>query len=216
MLLQFELVQKWRLSSLLCIQRVIFFRFLVEAIASERSPNATESVTTQKRERLMSSSLRKTSQSIRSVQSRTRASSAVRGSKQTTTKKKAKPKAKQRSSSSGDSENESIEDTSEKVNISRPSITAIHGSATSVASSNNDGHTEAPYDPAAVTSQEQSDQRLHRLQLKLHASLSKLGDVMPWLHHSSEFGSPAIRATFLAASAFHQSLDIMVRTMVWP
>lgn len=162
---------------------------------------------------MKSSSLR-TLQSVRSVQSRTKATTtvAVNGNKQTIARKKVEPKAK-RSESSDDNESESSKDPSKSLNVSRASVTAVHGSVESVALSSNDDHHEVLNHSPNAREEKQTDQQLHRLQQKLHSSLNKLGEVMPWLHKKNALGSPAIRATFLAASAFHQSLDIMVHTM---
>lgn len=229
---QFELVQRWRLSSLLCIQRLVFFRFLLEAIAVERSESQTSRTDEQAvRKRSdgatasAASTVRVTPQSIRSVQVRTRTTSAriamttdrqPQGPK-TKTRTRRKTKARQRASSSppfssDDESNQRTADATSTTQQARASVTATHGSAASTSSSSRDPECRDPTLASLRSQQERAaNEQLDRLQRHLAQSLRKLNDAMPWVSDASATRSPAIRATFLAASAFHQSLDVMVR-----
>ncbi|TYZ67530.1 hypothetical protein PybrP1_004716 [[Pythium] brassicae (nom. inval.)] len=189
----FELFQRWRLSSVLCVQRLVFLRFLIKAIATERSGGSLASDLLLAGASERHKSHNSVTQAIRTVQFRTKARTGGQ------------------------------DEPSTKPSAALSSAAGTHGSvASSVASNNNNNDDDDRKEEITTTttttktvdtkSEDANELRLNQLQSRLGVSLIRLGEVMPWLLTKAAGGSPAIRATFLAASAFHQSLDVMIKS----
>lgn len=222
---QFDLFQHCRLSSVLCVQRLVFLRFLIEAITTERTGGRLANETSECKK-----SRNSVTQAIRSVQSRTMSRAAVLGADDrvtTTTNKKRKmsaTKKAKRKLSSPDSASNRDDEPSTEPNATRSFAAGTHGSVASSGASNSDKsnnsnsdddvEVEPVFAKTLDTKPEDADELgLTQLQCRLDVSLTRMEEAMPWLRMKTAGGSPAVRATFLAASAFHQSLDVMVRSL---
>lgn len=188
---QNELTQRLRISSVLTLQRVVFFRFLLAAMTTEQRRRTTYKPHTQHV---------KPKVDLRATQMRLKA-------RRSTRKRRLKPPATSAPDDRSDSEKHDSVDLSSTVY----SVVVTRGSL----SPDNSVQKSKQRAEAPETDEDPREQQIRSLLLQLAAALGKMRSMNPWIEETNLAAqnlplAPAIKATYVAASAFQQSIALMV------
>lgn len=193
-------MQRLGISSVLTLQRVVFFRFLLAAMTTERRRRTT---CTPKQQHQQT----KTKTDLSASQVRPK-------SKQTTRKRRLKPSAASTPEDDHDDGSEQHSSTDQSSTIC--SLVATGGS---LSPDSNTQKSKLPADPDETPETNAADdpraQQIRSLFQQLAAALDKMRLVNPWIEDTTLAAqnlplAPAIKATYVAASAFQQSVALMV------
>ncbi|KAE8888572.1 hypothetical protein PF005_g18587 [Phytophthora fragariae] len=202
-----ELVAKTQLSSVVCAQRLVFFRFLIDIVAAERS-------------RLSSNSTESAPPAVTD-----RASSSTQARRKTIVgKRRSSSKSTIKRDSGSDDTPEGCDEPSDypAEGDEVPSIHAAHGSVPSTfeAEVNENPGESDPFEQPIEQPGDECEKPASQLQQQLEAAIAQLRQSLPAIDSDLDQDAkiytvnPAIRATYLAAVACQQSVHIMLENSI--
>lgn len=220
---QLELAAKWQLGSVVTFQRLVFFRYLVQAIAAERRKLQTSGRNTarrSKRDTLATAARRQELQDALQARSQPKSATATRKRKGKIKRRRSSRRA-QKQSDEDDSSDEEEEEEGSSASVDGGHENQTNQEASSISSSPPKfdvdvqpsvqvQEVDAAVEPACSSPTRSTASQLRR---QLEAAMTKLRHIVPSITAPTpvEPQLAAVKAIYLAAASFHQRVSAMVR-----